>query len=98
VKKIPEPANTRQIIKENSIFLRALSCVVGLAVLAAGIVFALLFISNELQESLSAPQWGVRHPMLLAAIAVVIGLGFAVLCGYLAFRLIRFAIRRPKSG
>jgi hypothetical protein len=74
-----------------------LSFVVGLIAGSIAIALPLLFISNELQEAESAKQYG-GHPLLGSVAAVLTGLVFAGLAGFVAYRLLRFAFKAARSN
>ena len=83
-------------------FQRALSLLAGLAAIPTAVVLPLLFLSNEFQEAESANQWG-GHPSagvikaLLAGV-VLIGVAFAGGVGFVAYRLLRFALMGSKPS
>lgn len=94
----PKPDGKRPAIQVvGTTLLRVLSWAAGLAFILIGTVLPLLFIANELQEAQSAPQWG-GDPIFISVAGVAAGLSFAAVCGFAAFRLIRFAIRGPNSS
>jgi hypothetical protein len=76
---------------------RLLSLVAGLTAGAVAILLPLLFISNEFSEAESAEQYG-GHPLLGKIGAVLAGLAFAGILGYVGYRLIRYAVKSPESN
>jgi hypothetical protein len=73
-----------------------LRLIAGLTAIPVVVVLLFLFIHNELQESQSAAQWG-GHAFPGLVVGLVFASGFAALSGFAACRLIRFALKGPKS-
>ena len=68
----------------------------GLLAIPVAIFLPLLFIANEFQEAESAREWG-GHPLLGTVAAALVGLAFAGGVEFLAYQLLRFALRGPES-
>jgi hypothetical protein len=73
-------------------FRRVLCFLGGLAAAIIAMGLPVLFLSNELQESELASGFAT-HPKLLVISAVLMALAFASVSGYVAYRLLRFALR-----
>jgi hypothetical protein len=79
--------------------LRVLGFFAGLIAAAIAIPLPLLFLSNELQEADSAPQWGMKPLDIVVGrvVSVVVAFGFAALAGFTAYRLLRFTFKGPRA-
>jgi hypothetical protein len=79
------------------IVFRVLGGILGLFAALAAVVEPVLFISNSLNEAESIRQNG-GHFLLASAIGGSVAvLAFAGLSAFLAFTLLRFALRGPKT-
>ena len=88
----PQQQTDRQGARVSIPFLRVLSLIGGLVAIPVAIMLPILFISNELNEAQGARQLG-GHPLTGSILAVVIGIGFAVIVAFIAWVLLKFAIK-----
>jgi small-conductance mechanosensitive channel len=79
------------------IVFRVLGGILGLLAAIAAVIVPLLFISNSLNEAESVRQNGGHFSLSGVIGGSVAVLALAGLFGFLAFTLLRYALRRPKS-